>query len=440
MNIRIVLGLFLTLLFLAGLFGNPPSMSSYFIGGGLICLLPAFLLIWSGVRARKKQPATPIPQVSVPSPQSEDDFAEQCLNPQFREQPESRTWKSDPEFSKVLDPLNSGNNDLACREAENLIGKISDFDSLYDWWGTALLRKRAFDQARQVLRQGLDKSRRKYFLCKVLGEVEWNAGNIQQAIYWWTQALHSQELLERYGADEGAYLYLHYVADGIGLPGIARTLISRVDQIRGGQVRLNPPTAENLRSLARKGKTSGIERVVKELGAKYLDQEKAKTPPATSVAATATASSEKLHASTQVKQPDCIGVRFDIGKIDSGGYGEECWKVFWRAVDTEIVAGAQLLDGDSNDTPDRENVYCLAIKWLAGTGRGDDVRKAIEQSEHYRKVASNPNFINPMQVSREPLVMDGRVDQSGRIVGTSYRALPALEKVLHERSQDHGTN
>lgn len=166
--------------------------------------------------------------------------------------------------------------------------------------------------------------------------------------------------------------------------------------------------------------------------AKHLDQEKAKTPQATSIAPTATASSEKIYAPTQVKQPDCIGVRFDIGKIDSGGYGEECWKVFWRAVDPAIVAGTQLLDGDTNDTPDRENVYCLGIKWMTGFGRGDDVRNALELSEHYLKVASNPKFINSMQVSREPLVMDGRVDQSGRIVGTSYRALPALEKVLHE--------
>ena len=237
-----------------------------------IILFFVLLILWGLFLLRKAKDIKIIPQVSSSSPQSEDDFVAQCLNPQFREQQELRTFKSDPEFSKVLDPLNRGNNDLACREAEMLISNISDFDGLYDWWGTALLRNNAFDQARQVLRHGLEKSRRKYSLCKVLGEVEWNAGNIQQATYWWTQALHSQELLERYGADEGAYLYLHYVADGIGLSGIARALISRVDQIRGGQVRLNPPTAENLRSLARKGKTSGIEKVVKELGAKYLDQ------------------------------------------------------------------------------------------------------------------------------------------------------------------------
>lgn len=149
-------------------------------------------------------------------------------------------------------------------------------------------------------------------------------------------------------------------------------------------------------------------------------------------------SPEEPNAGTKVKQADCIGMRFDIGKIGSGAYGEECWKVFWRAVDTSIVAGAQLLDGDTSGTPDTENVYCVAIQWPAGAGRGDDVRKALEESEHYVRVASAPSAIDAMQVSREPLVNDGRVDASGRIVGTSYRALPALEKVTKERSQNQG--
>jgi len=135
----------------------------------------------------------------------------------------------------------------------------------------------------------------------------------------------------------------------------------------------------------------------------------------------------------------CIGIRFDIGKIDGGGYGEECWKVFWQAVDIKVVAGAQLLEGDTNDTPDTENVYCLAVKWLMGGGRGDDVRKALENAEIYLNVAAQPRFIDADQVRREPLVEAGMVDRSGRIVGTSYRALPALKKVLNERALSQTT-
>ena len=168
---------------------------------------------------------------------------------------------------------------------------------------------------------------------------------------------------------------------------------------------------------------------------KHDDQKKAELPPLIS-ASGATPSTEKEPAPAKSQQPDCIGVRFDIGKINSGGYGAECWKVFWSAVDVEIVAGSQLLEGDTNDTPDQENVYCLAVRWTAGSGRGDDLRRALEQSERYRAVASNPNFISSIQVSREPLVEAGRVDRSGHIVGTSYRALPALAEVQKARQHD----
>jgi len=165
-------------------------------------------------------------------------------------------------------------------------------------------------------------------------------------------------------------------------------------------------------------------------------QEKAKTLPATTIPPAAIEAAIKVSSPSKVKQPDCIGIRFDIGKIESGGYGEECWKVFWSAVDIEMVAGTQLLEGDTNDTPDQENVYCLAVKWMTGSGRSDDVRKALEQSKHYRKVASNPDFITSSQVSREPLIEAGKVDLSGRIVGKSYRALPALEQILKQRAQN----
>ncbi|MGA2505551.1 MAG: hypothetical protein ABSG01_15830 [Anaerolineales bacterium] len=128
------------------------------------------------------------------------------------------------------------------------------------------------------------------------------------------------------------------------------------------------------------------------------------------------------------RQPNGIGVRFDISKVNSGVYGKACWKVFWKAVHPAMLAGAQLLEGDTAGTPSRENVYCLAVKWLAGEGRGDEVREALEASEEYKNVAAEPNFIDSAQVNREPLVDAGKVDRSGRLIGGEYRALPALEE------------
>ncbi len=58
-----------------------------------------------------------------------------------------------------------------------------------------------------------------------------------------------------------------------------------------------------------------------------------------------------------------LGIRFDIGKIESAGYGLECWKVIWRAVEPEKVGITHWFEGDSAATLEgRENVYCIAVQ------------------------------------------------------------------------------
>jgi hypothetical protein len=204
------------------------------------------------------------------SGQTEDEYYERCLKQEYFEENESRSWAINPEFRKILDPLNEGNNARACEESEKLVVEFPDFDVIYYWWGTALLRMRSYDKARQVLSEGLRKVKQKCFLCNVLGEVEWKSRNIKEAVYWWSQGLHCQESLPNHGGEVGAYLYFYYVADGIGLSDCASAFLLKADTIRSGQIRLNAQTAEDLRSLARPAKTSAIEKVVKELVSKYI--------------------------------------------------------------------------------------------------------------------------------------------------------------------------
>jgi hypothetical protein len=83
---------------------------------------------------KKAEPYTP-----KPTPGIEEQYVNDCLRQKYEELPETRSWNSDPAFQKVLNPLNSGDNDLACREAESLIGQFRDFADLYAWWGAALL-------------------------------------------------------------------------------------------------------------------------------------------------------------------------------------------------------------------------------------------------------------------------------------------------------------
>lgn len=228
---------------------------------------PVVMKAAAEAQAKKAEPPTSKPAAAI-----EEQYVSDCLRHNYEELPETRSWNSDPAFRKVLDPLNSGDNVGACREAESLITQFSDFADLYDWCGDALLRMGSLDKARQVLKDGLGKTKQKYLLCNLLGKVEWKARNINQAVYWWAQGLHCQESLKasNYGGSDGAYLYMHYVAEGLRLSECSRAFLMRVDSIRPGMIRLNAETANDLISLARSAGTPSIEQVLKELVSSYI--------------------------------------------------------------------------------------------------------------------------------------------------------------------------
>jgi len=212
-----------------------------------------------------------------PAPEVEEQYVSDCLRQEYKELPEARSWNSDPAFHAILSPLNSGDNAAVCREAEALIKHFYDFADIYAWWGAALLRMGSLDKARQVLKDGLISANEKYLLCNRLGEVEWKARELNRAVYWWAQGLLCQESLRasNYGGSEGAYLYLHYVAEALGLSECSQAFLLRVDSIRPGMIRLNAETANDLIRLARTARNQSMKRVLKALVEKYIIPRKA---------------------------------------------------------------------------------------------------------------------------------------------------------------------
>jgi lipopolysaccharide biosynthesis regulator YciM len=164
----------------------------------------------------------------------------------------------------------------ACHEAEALAPQFPDFAYVYCWWASALVGMSEFDEARAILAGAIDRSKQKYPLCELLGKIEWKSRRIDDAIYWWAQAMHCQESLcdQNYGGDIGAYLYLYYVADGLGLINEATALLMRVDQIQFGTVRLAPGPANDLRMLAQKASERPVPEVLHQLVATYIVPEK----------------------------------------------------------------------------------------------------------------------------------------------------------------------
>ncbi|MGA9364916.1 MAG: CFI-box-CTERM domain-containing protein [Bacteroidota bacterium] len=128
-----------------------------------------------------------------------------------------------------------------------------------------------------------------------------------------------------------------------------------------------------------------------------------------------------------------LGIRFDIGKIESGNYGTECWKVLWRAVDIDKLRGAFLFEGDTAATLNgNENVYCIAVQTY-NTAIVSDIRAALDRSAEFQKVAASPRFAEGSQLVREALPDAGQIDSAGNLIGNAGNSRAALGAVLKEK-------
>ncbi len=127
-----------------------------------------------------------------------------------------------------------------------------------------------------------------------------------------------------------------------------------------------------------------------------------------------------------------IGARFDINKIDSGSYGFECWKVFWRAIPPSSIPGALLFEGDTAAScAGRENVYCIAVQ-SSDESAVERVRAALLQSSSFKEVSAQPMFVEGAGCVSEPLPDAGRIDHDGNLIGNAWNSRSALGEVKKE--------
>lgn len=128
-----------------------------------------------------------------------------------------------------------------------------------------------------------------------------------------------------------------------------------------------------------------------------------------------------------------LGIRFDIGKIRSGYYGADCWRVFWRVVDPQVIREAVLFEGDTTATLNRsENAFCIAIQSMDGSIL-KTVKDSLSASEEFKRVCASQMFVEGVSVTAEPLVEAGRIDYDGNLVGDAGASRSALGAIRRER-------
>jgi hypothetical protein len=202
----------------------------------------------------------------LPDPSNVEDYVRRCLAPEFLEENETRTFRTDPAFASVLTPLNAQQYAKAIDAAKLLLSRFSDFDLVYDWLASAYRSTQQLAKSRETLSEGIWKVKRKCLLLTHMGETEWKSGDIHAAVYWWSQALHC---LSSKPVDYNAYLLLASVAGGLGFDDLTRALYARVDSLKPGQVRLVPQEKTALEALVRNNKTEALQKALRGLQSKY---------------------------------------------------------------------------------------------------------------------------------------------------------------------------
>lgn len=201
-----------------------------------------------------------------PSCENEATFLDRCMQVEFNEIKETRSFRDDPLFNKVLEPKNNERHVEAIQATKEAIKKFPDFDLPYYWQGETYFILGKLSEAKEILSIGLNNAKRKFLLLTKIGEVEWKNGNIDYAVYAWAQVMHNQY---ENPMDYNAYLLLSYVAEGAGMKEIVEAFRNKVDSMRSGTVRLPLDEATHLKNLSAKKKEAFFA-VLTNLRNKYL--------------------------------------------------------------------------------------------------------------------------------------------------------------------------
>jgi len=126
-----------------------------------------------------------------------------------------------------------------------------------------------------------------------------------------------------------------------------------------------------------------------------------------------------------------IGVMFDIDDLGGGYYGAKAWRIFMKHLEPSFLTNCVLLEGDTNATlSDQAREFCIAVQ---GIGLDTDyVESALSKADEKGLCPISRRFIQELQLSKEPLLEVGEVDQYGRFVEDTW------SRAFHDRCKDSG--
>lgn len=198
------------------------------------------------------------------------EYIEMCLTQKFPERVETRNFKRMEGMRPLMIALQESGDDGVRREAKRLLSspEYANFDVVYGWLDFA--SPGDFEAAVNSLREGLNKCPRKSRILYMLGCRMLHLDLAAEALYYWAQALHSQESSDN--APSGSpYLYLGYAAAALGSsPPVVAQFFHRADSIEIRGIRLAPDEATEVAKVFHGHGSPAMARIVATLAKKYL--------------------------------------------------------------------------------------------------------------------------------------------------------------------------
>jgi tetratricopeptide (TPR) repeat protein len=193
-------------------------------------------------------------------------FMDRCLNWAQKEEPETRDAFSIPVVA-AASILGSGRGtEEHVLLAEKLMLMYPDLDMPYYWLSHHYLLRKDFQRARDVLNQGLERSKRKRNLCNEYGFLEEEAGCLAEAVQWWLRGAVIQLTCGMPSSYE-PFMSLGYVAHLCGEKALSRRLLAIADSVRN--IRLDEKGEQHMIHIYRAADPETIAVAMRAFGERY---------------------------------------------------------------------------------------------------------------------------------------------------------------------------
>jgi HEAT repeat protein len=145
-----------------------------------------------------------------------DLYVNECFTIEFPETRENRQLLDTAEAQPMIAAQHSGALADSLLHAQRLVMRYPDCHSFYYWQGYLHAELGHLGQSRAILLEGIQKSREKASLYDRLARTEWQSGDLQEAVKWWIRSMVVRTETRNFD-DSDPFLYLSYVAEGLGL-------------------------------------------------------------------------------------------------------------------------------------------------------------------------------------------------------------------------------